>query len=35
VQTHFDRTLDDVIIGHQITIVRDEKARAGRANYAD
>ncbi len=26
-QTHFGRTLDDVIIGNQITIVRDEKAR--------
>ena len=27
-QTHFSRTLDDVIIGNQITIVRDEKHRA-------
>jgi hypothetical protein len=30
-QTHFGRTLDDVIIGNQITIVRDEKHRAGAA----
>jgi len=28
-QTHFGRTLDDVIIGNQTTIVRDKKARAG------
>ena len=27
-QTHFGRTLDDVIIGNQITILRDEH-RAG------
>jgi hypothetical protein len=30
-QTHFGRTLDDVIIENQITIVRDEKHRAGAA----
>ena len=32
-QTHFGRTLDDVIIGNQITIVRDEKHRAGVALF--
>ena len=28
-QTHLRRTLDDVIIGNQITVVRDEKAGGG------
>jgi hypothetical protein len=28
-QTHFGRTLDDVIIGNQITIVRDETPVGG------